>query len=67
MLQFDPQVLKLPADRLPEHLKELHPGMVVTTATMSRSFRDILRTWNGISTTNCTGNAFTIPIMVCTK
>jgi len=31
MLQFDPQVLKyLPADRLPEHLKELHPGMVVT-------------------------------------
>jgi hypothetical protein len=31
MLQFDPQVLKyLPADRLAEHLKELHPGMAVT-------------------------------------
>jgi Rieske 2Fe-2S protein len=31
MFQFDPQVLKyLPADRLAEHLKQLHPGMVVT-------------------------------------
>jgi nitrite reductase/ring-hydroxylating ferredoxin subunit len=31
MLQFDPQVLKyLPPDRLAEHLKQLHPGMVVT-------------------------------------
>jgi nitrite reductase/ring-hydroxylating ferredoxin subunit len=31
MLQFDPQVLKyLPADRLAEHLKQLHPGMAVT-------------------------------------
>jgi nitrite reductase/ring-hydroxylating ferredoxin subunit len=31
MVQFDPQVLKyLPADRLAEHLKQLHPGMVVT-------------------------------------
>jgi nitrite reductase/ring-hydroxylating ferredoxin subunit len=31
MSQFDPQVLKyLPADRLAEHLKQLHPGMAVT-------------------------------------
>jgi nitrite reductase/ring-hydroxylating ferredoxin subunit len=31
MSHFDPQVLRyLPADRLAEHLKELHPGMVVT-------------------------------------
>jgi nitrite reductase/ring-hydroxylating ferredoxin subunit len=31
MPQFDPQVLKyLPADRLAEHLKQLHQGMVVT-------------------------------------
>jgi hypothetical protein len=31
MLPFDPQVLKyLPADRLAEHLKQLHPGMAVT-------------------------------------
>jgi nitrite reductase/ring-hydroxylating ferredoxin subunit len=31
MSQFDPQVLKyLPADRVAEHLRQLHPGMVVT-------------------------------------
>jgi nitrite reductase/ring-hydroxylating ferredoxin subunit len=31
MSQFDPQVLQyLPADRLAEHLKQLHPGMAVT-------------------------------------
>jgi nitrite reductase/ring-hydroxylating ferredoxin subunit len=31
MPQFDPQVLKyLPADRLADHLKQLHPGIVVT-------------------------------------
>lgn len=31
MSQFDPQILKyLPADRLAEHLRQLHPGMVVT-------------------------------------
>ena len=31
MSHFDPQVLRhLPADRLAEHLKQLHPGMVVT-------------------------------------
>jgi hypothetical protein len=31
MSQFDPQVLKyLPADRVVEQLKQLHPGMVVT-------------------------------------
>src|SRR5262249_14621699 len=31
MRQFDPEVLKyVPADRVAEHLKQLHPGMVVT-------------------------------------
>lgn len=31
MSQFNPEVLKyLPADRIAEHLKQLHPGMVVT-------------------------------------
>jgi nitrite reductase/ring-hydroxylating ferredoxin subunit len=31
MPQFDPQVLKyLPPDRLADHLKQLHPGMVIT-------------------------------------
>ena len=69
MLQFDPQVLKyLPADRLAEHLKELHPGMAVTrTATTNRSFPATSKTWNGISTTSCTDSAFTIPIMVYTR
>jgi hypothetical protein len=30
-------------------------------ATTNRSLPDISRTWNGISSTSCTANAFTIP------